>query len=318
LRRPGARRFDPFLGDADLRRAYRSLLDGRWAELELALRGEAGGWLLRSILTSDDAAIETVVFRRLAEAASSGAALALLGGAQVRDAWSLVAGAGGPVAGRDQLRVQLTEAEAVLEQAAMKELDLADPWVHLLSSGRGLRMGVIQLRDRFEQAQRLEPFRPDACREYLLGLRRGGGNDPGLFDFARWVEEEAPPGSPAREVLPRAHLEFATGLAPRESLTTHLARPETRDELAAALSSFLEATPVPARPVDLATLNAYGLAMTISDAQTARLTRECFRRIGNRPTSYPWSLYPGEGIAAVFTEVQRVQLRSADRYAPSS
>jgi hypothetical protein len=313
-------RFDPFLDDADLRRAYRALVDGRWDDFDKMLGQEHGGWLLRSILTSDDAAVETIVFRRFADARPSALALSLLGGALARDAMGVEAAAGGSgIAGRsaaagDGPGPALADAERILRQAANAEPALADPWVHLLASGRGLGIDLGDLRTRYEQAHSREPFRADACRAYLLALRDKSA--PAMFDFAHWVEREAPPDSPAREVLPRAHLELGLSLAHGASLSAYLARPETAAELVPALASFLEAAPQPARPADLPTLSAYGLAMTVSNHPTARLTRECFRRIDNRPTSYPWSLYPGETITAVFAEVQRTQLHSADRVSP--
>jgi hypothetical protein len=314
-RRPAPTHFDPFLDDVELRQGYRALVDGRWADFERALGTESGGWLLRSTLTSDDAAIETIVLQRFAEARPSGLALALLGGAKVRDALVPVTGYDGRPRPRSEVEAELAEAESVLERAVELEPSLADPWIHLLWSGWGLDVGVGKLRSRFEQAQGREPFRADACRAYLTGLQAVGS--PGaVLDFAHWVQSEAPPGSPARESLPRAHLELGRSLAHGASLTAYLSRPERIGDLVPALGAFLAATPEIAEPVHLPTLNAYGLAMTVVDDHSARLTRECFRRIDNRPTSYPWSLYPGETIPAVFGEAQRTQLRSADHHAP--
>jgi hypothetical protein len=324
--RPVPTRFDPFLGDTGLRHAYQLLLSAAWDEFTLLLEAEADSWVLQSILTSDDAAIETVVFRRLGEARPSARAFALLGGAQARDAELLLNEhrldpslpnriVDNPSSIRmAEAEALLTQAEETLQQAIRLRPALADPWVHLLATGRMLGRDLPELRTRFENAHSRVPFRPDACRHYTLGLSsRGGGSDAAMFEFARWVDHEAPAGSAARIVLPLAHLEHGLGPAPL-TLSEHLALASTMEELSPALGAYLAATSPLAGPPELSLLNTFGLAMTITDASTARLVQECFRRIDNRPTSYPWSLYQDEEIPAVFAEVQRTQLRRVSRF----
>lgn len=314
--RPVPSHFDPFLGDDRLRHAYQLLLSAAWDELTQELEGDS--WLLQSILTSDDAAVETIVFERLAQARPSGRTLALLGGALVRDAEIYLGGGRLPLAqpspARRAAEALLEEAEETLAQAVRLRPALADPWVHLLASGRLLGLDLPELRARFENAHSRTPFRPDACRQYLLGLSaRHGGSDDAMFSLARWICAEAPADSPARLVLPMAHLE--RGLGPGQtSLTEHLTLPDTIEELTPALAAFLAATPPEAAPAELLVLNAYGLAMTVESGRSAGLVQECFRRIDNRPTSYPWSLYHNEQITEVFAEVQRTQLRSVGRF----
>lgn len=319
--RPVPTRFDPFLGDSDLRRVYHKLHAGKWDEFDEALSIERHSWLLQWILTSDDAAVETVVFDRLYKALPSARTLSLLGGAKVRDAWSLLDEITADTTEDEFTRIDqrfqddLTDAEELLQSAIRLRPALADPWVQLLNSGRGLGIELKELRVRFENVHSRSPFRPDACQSYVLGLStRRGGADSAMFDLARWLEAEAPAFSPARMVLPVAHLEYGMGNSAGYSLTEHLSRPETVGELAPALDGFLSATPDKADPTELPTLNAFALAMTVADSTTAQLIEECFRRIDNRPTSYPWTLYEDEDIAEVFVEVQRTQLRSAERY----
>jgi hypothetical protein len=315
--RPAPARFDPFLGDTGLRHGYQLLLSAAWDELTQHLENDI--WLLQSILTSEDAAVETIVFQRLADARPSARTLALLGGALVRDAEAVLGpnnriSTAQPSPSRQRAEALLGQAEEALQQAIRLRPALADPWIHLLASGQALGLDLPELRARFENAHSRVPFRPDACRRYLHGLSsRGGGSDDAMFEFARWVAAEAPVDSPARQALPMAHLEH--GLGPRTpSLTEHLAADRTIDELGPALNAFLEATPPEASPAELTALNTFGLALTVNDTTTARLVQECYRRIDNRPTSYPWSLYQDEEIPAVFAEVQRTQLRSVNRF----
>lgn len=319
--RPEPTRFDPFLHDVGLRQTYHLLFKGAWDELDASLTVEPAGWLASSILVSDDAAIETTVFQRFVDGKGSARSLALLGGAQVRDCMaalgSAVGVAGLPVEQRTLASQQFLAAERTLHEAIRLDPTLSDPWLHLLTSGRGLNVDLQELRDRFENAHRRAPFRPDACRAYLFGLSsRGGGVDGAMFDFARWLANELSPGHPAVAGLAIAHLEHGLGAESSLTQTAHLAQPETVAELAPVLADFIWDTPTVADPDELMALNAFALALTITDRETAELVRECFHRIDNRPTSYPWSLYENEHVPAVFSEVQRAQLRAADRLAP--
>jgi hypothetical protein len=303
--------FDPFLGDAALRRPYRLLHGGRWDELDAALAEDPIGWPVPCLLASDDAAVETVILERYATARPSGRSLSLLGGALARDAFAARQRTT-EAAFADALR----RAEEIVVEAMRLAPELADPWVHHLAIGRGLGVDLRELRRRFEAAHDRAPFRPDACHQYLLGLSsRAGGVDSAMFDFAHWVLSEAPRGSPATAVLPTAHLEYGLSSDSPRSLTDHLTHPATAAELAPALADFIWHTPSETDPPQLPTLNAFALAMTVNDQESAFLVRECFRRIADRPTSYPWTLYHDEEIPAVFTEVKRVQLRQAERFA---
>lgn len=285
------------------------------------MRRHTHGWLIQSILTSDVAAVEAIIFERLHEAIPSARTLSLLGGAKARDAWAVFDAVDGETDDRrldeldERFRAELTAAEATLQEAARLQPALTDPWVHLLTTGRGLGIDLQELRTRFENAHSRTPFRPDACARYVLALgSRAGGDDAAMFDFVRWVEDEAAADSPARVVLPMSHLEYGLSPASPVSLTEHLSFDGALGELTEGLRSYLRATPPVAAPTELAVLNAYALAMTVGSAETAQLTEECLRRIDNRPTSYPWSLYEGENVADVFAEVQRSQLRSASRF----
>ena len=92
----------------------------------------------------------------------------------------------------------LKQAERDLYDIVRERPSLSDPWVFLLISGRGLGVRLEELRQRFDNAHSRHPFRPDACREYIEGLtEKWGGSQDATFDFARWVEQEAPPDSAA-------------------------------------------------------------------------------------------------------------------------
>lgn len=330
---PRLDRFDPFLADVELRNAYRYLMDGDWRRLENFLDSSPKYWLYSSAITGSIVGIETITFLRWVESSNSPRARCFHAGALIRDAFearaavdALVANpafqaARGHVeaAGRTEqaavdLQESLKHAERLLYDVIRDRPSLADAWVFLLISGRGLGVRLEELRQRFDNAHSREPFRPDACREYVEGLtEKWGGSQDATFDFARWVEQEAPPDSPARMSLPVAHLEQGLLEGEGSNLATYLNNEAVVGELAGALESFLRASPSPAPTEALPALNAYALAVSADSPVTAQLMVEVFERIGDRPTAYPWSLYK-EHIPEVFSEIRDDQLRFAARY----
>ena len=330
---PRLDRFDPFLADVELRNAYRYLVDGDWRRLENFLESSPKYWLYSSAITGSIVGIETVTFGRWVESANSPRARCLHAGALIRDAYETLAAVEALVANpgfqaqhgdieaarrAEQAMADhqesLRQAERVLYDVIRDRPSLSDPWVFLLISGRGLGVWLEELRQRFDNAHSRDPFRPDACREYVEGLtEKWGGSQEATFDFARWVEQEAPPDSPARMSLPVAHLEQGLLEGHGANLAAYLNEESVVGELAGALESFLRATPSPAPTEALPVLNAYALAVSADSPVTAHLMAEVFTRIADRPTSYPWSLYK-ENIPEVFSEIRDDQLRFSARY----
>lgn len=330
---PRLDRFDPFLGDVELRNAYRYLVDGDWRRLENFLDSSPKYWLFSSAITGSIVGIETITFNRWVESANSPRARCLHAGALIRDAYETRAAVEAFVATpafharhgdieaarRAEQAVadhqeSLKQAERVLYDVIRDRPSLSDPWVFLLISGRGLGVRLEELRQRFDNAHSRDPFRPDACREYVEGLtEKWGGSQEATFDFARWVEQEAPPDSPGRMSLPVAHLEQGLLEGHGANLAAYLNEESVVGELAGALELFLWAIPSPAPTEALPVLNAYALAVSADSPGTAHLMSDVFTRIADRPTPYPWSLYK-ENIPEVFSEIRDDQLRFSARY----
>ncbi|MEL6984116.1 MAG: hypothetical protein AAFO29_16950, partial [Actinomycetota bacterium] len=92
----------------------------------------------------------------------------------------------------DRFVTQLSAAEELLYEVISERPAMAEPWVGLLISGRALQVDLDELRERFENAHSRDPFRPDACIQYLQGLtKKWGGSNVASFDLARWLEDEA-------------------------------------------------------------------------------------------------------------------------------
>jgi len=336
---PRLDRFDPFLTDVELRNSYRYLVDGDWRRLEAFLEDSPKAWLFTSIITSELVGIETVTFARWVEVMNSPRARSYEAGGLIRDAYEMremakeqavIPSAAVVPAARAthhdpslarHMEMVLNDAQQLLVQAERLLYDvvrsrpgLSEPWVFLLESGRGIGLRLEELRQRFDNAHSRDPFRPDACRQYLEGLlQKSGGSQEATFDFARWIEHEAPPDAPARMCLPVAHIEQGLFDYKGTNLAAYLNQEEVVAELVTSLESFLRATPSPAPTETLPALNAYALAVSADSPTTAHLVAEVFDRIGSRPTAYPWSLYK-EGIPGVFGEIQSDQLRFSSRY----
>ena len=136
---------------------------------------------------------------------------------------------------------KLSAAEELLYEVISERPAMAEPWVALLISGRGLQVDLDELRERFENVHSRDPFRPDGCRQYLQGLtKKWGGSNVASFDLARWLEQEAPPTSAAREALPMAHIERGLLQYGVSQLSAYLSQPEVVAELSNGLLRFLQ------------------------------------------------------------------------------
>lgn len=306
-------RFDPFLADRDLRASFRALVEGDWPRLEAFMETSPKAWLFSHIIVSPVVDMERLVFERWAETDRNPHARILLAGAIVRDA----IGGRGPNDDADAVadyEYAVRGAEEMLREVVRERPAMPEPWVQLLVTGRALGVKLEELRQRFDNAHSRDPFRPDACHQYLQSLtEKWGGSQTAVFDFARWLEVEAPPDSPAREALPIAHIEQGLTEQSDEELERYLAQPEVAGELSAALLKYLNAIPVNVASDALGALNAYALALNVTEGRTARLVEDVFDRIGDRPTAYPWSLYR-EGVVKVFRQVEAEQRRKAARF----
>lgn len=295
------------------------LFKGDWEELDDLQVTDPRAWLAASILVDEDSAVEREVFERYVAGSPSALSLSMLGGSLVRSCLP----SGNDPSGlaltrrqRDQLTSRLQEAERHLFAAISQDHRLADPWVHLLTSGRGLRVSLRELRERFENANSRAPFRQDACKEYLLGLSgRGGPDDTAMFDFVRWLTDSVDAGAPATITVPMAHIEHGFRRRSRAELDGHLRRPATMADITESLAGYLHHSVMPPGPAELMTLNVFALAVVVEDRTSALLIQDCYARIDNRPTSYPWSMLTSSGaqVPSIFCQHQRHQLEAAGR-----
>ena len=313
---PSLDRFDPFLGDLDLRTAYRALVDGDWKTLEAFLASSPKAWMFRSIATSDVVGLEPITFERWMNFRDSPRSRIFLASSILAHAFAIRERAAEPLPIEQDTDFisDLQDAEELIYGVVQDRPAMVEPWTVLQISGRGLRVDLEESRRRFENAHSREPFRADACREYLQSLsKKWGGSNIATFDLANWIETEAPPDSPAREALPMAHIERGLLENGTTNLADYLTHPSVVDDLADGLQRFLDAIPDETPTEALGVLNAYALAISASDRSTAAMVVETFARIDNRPTEFPWCVY-ADDINYAFSEIQADQLRFASRF----
>lgn len=308
-------------------------VEGDWPRLERFLDGSSNAWLYRSIVTDEVVDLEIEVVERWVEATGSPHAKLFLAQTIIRNAFTArrihreraglgiefdEANGADPIDGFERtedeaLVAQLSLAEELLYDIIGDRPAMTEPWIVLLSSGRGLQVDLEELRQRFESAHSRSPFAPDACINYLQGLtKRWGGSNVASFDLAQWLERAAPATSPARLALPMAHIERGL-LDGMDGLSTYLGRPDVHSEMANGLMALLDALPTPVPVQALGVLNAYVLGLPVNGSASARLVTEALELIDNRPTEWPWSLL-SDDITAAFSDTQATQLRAANRF----
>ncbi len=307
---------DAFLYDPEFQSAHRALAEGSWAEAQSVIARRPDGWLLTLALTSADSAVSVDTFARWAEAEPSGTSIALHGASQIRAAWKIRGDKTADQVSRGSwapFKAGLGEAEETLLRGTDAYPESPEPWAALLNSGRGLGKSNAEIRRRFDMANARAPFRGDICSSMLqASCEKWGGSHAEMFQFARWVEGNAPPGGSAHSMLPKAHLEKAMY---EDDLTAanYFTLPEVSHEMKSASRMFLASIPDVPEPEHLSTLNHYIYLLIPTDRESADLVTEIARRLGDRPTEAPWTYWndsPGER----FARVRNSRLKAARRF----
>jgi hypothetical protein len=198
---------------------------------------------------------------------------------------------------------RLVEADKDLARAAA--LDDRDPTPHALSLtvARGLSLGQVELRRRFEQAHRRDPLNGGACVSMLQGTaRKWGGSHEAMFGFARWAAGQAPDGHSAHKMIALAHIEMWLDSPKGEPQQTYFYAEPVKQEVRAAASRCV-LSPNYSRnggPLSWLDRNAFAFCFRLMRDYGAQLDQ--MRLIGPHVTSEPWNL---QGKAGVIYEKHR-------------
>ena len=202
---------DPFLGDGDLATAKASLLQGSWGDAEALLHQRGNCSRSMRMLSDADVPIETIEAWHVD--VDSARTQTMFGHALIRYGWSIRGnGAGASVGladGIDFHRV-IERAEEVLLESAAADITCPEPWALMLTTGMALGVGQDEIGARFERAHARCAVYPPAVRAMVqASAPKWGGTTIGLRDFAQWVVDEAPEGSPALGAVVEAQVEIA-------------------------------------------------------------------------------------------------------------
>lgn len=309
--------YDPHYYSQALSNAYWRLVEGDWTLATQALDHDDPSHVIKS-LVGFESKVPIGVFEQWAQAEPGAQSLSMLGWAQIRDAWAIrgrtYANHVDPNAW-DAFQRGLESAEETLWAAIEQDPNSPEPWIAMLASGRGLSVGLTEIRERFIRANDLAPFRADACEQMLqANCAKWFGTHDKMFEFARWVESHAQAESSARAVLAYAYVEkiFAQDNDDEEQAAI-LAEPNSSIELQASANRFLAGVPETPGPEHIHALNLYAYAVKACDSQSARLSEELYRRLGDCPTDSPWD-YFGDGIGYRFAVVRSFRLSEATRF----
>lgn len=267
--------------------------DGLQAHPESADRS----WLLWTV--ADTAGVERWI--QDAVAAEPGSALPLLaaGARSISWGWEARTGARAADVSRERFEVfheRLRRAEESLYRAAELEPSWVSPWHFLQVSGRGLEVGPVLARRRFEAVVRRDPYHLRAHQQQLQQVcKKWGGSHEEMHDFARRSMLAAPEGSALGQLVAVAHIEHWLSLGDGPDWQ-YMRRPETAASLTeAAERSVLH--PDAERGTGWAQVcNSFALAFSLAGEQEP--ARRCFELTRDTVTEFPWNYVNADPVTA--------------------
>nr|WSW70824.1 hypothetical protein OG461_34130 [Streptomyces sp. NBC_00995] len=198
----------------------------------------------------------------------------------------------------DTLHSRLHQAEEWLYEAAELEPEWTSPWYVLQITGRGLEVGQLTARRRFEATVRRDPYHLGAHTQLLQQIcKKWGGSHEEMHAFAREAVLKAPGGTPLGRLVPDAHIEEWLSLDSGPD-AAYMRRPEVAESLReAADHSYRHPGFVPEGP-GLALLNSFAMAFSLAGDRSS--ARECFQATQGRVTESPWDYLNGSDPVAAY------------------
>ena len=178
---------------------------------------------------------------------------------------------------------RLEIAEEHLLEAAELRPEWATPWRRLLTSGRGMSLGLAVNEARLDAALRRDPLDLETHIEWVSQLQPRWSGEPGqALEFAREAFAGAPDGHRLGCVIAMAHIEDWVESDNKNCLVT----PEIQDELLdAAERSILHRAHV-RRPGWQEDFNIFAMALSLARQRVAM--PRVFHELGGAYTPWPW------------------------------
>lgn len=268
------------------------LARGQWQELHDFLEATTE-WDLRYFYVTELARISgrpQWLDEWVAERPGSALPLLFRGSHSKYVAWQARFAAGAGTMQEDALLLfhgRLVVADRDLAAAAALDERDPNPWAESVAVAGGLSLGQPELRRRFEEAHRRDPFNGAAS----VNMRCE--SNEATLQFARWVSGEAPDGHTVHKVVALAHIELWLASPSGEAQQAYFRSQAVKQEvLAAARRSIL--SPDYRRSGSVLSWqdrNVFAFCFRLMGEYGAQL--EQMRLIGPHVLEFPW-VYLGE------------------------
>lgn len=197
---------------------------------------------------------------------------------------------------------RLELAEADLKEAAARAPGDPTPLAFLITSCRGLQLGLEELGDRFKEVLARHPGHRAAHSSMLQGLSaKWGGSHRLMFNFARDAAARSVAGTRVAAVVAEAHIEYWLGLDDREQQQRYFEAPEILAELHRAADWSVRHPawrPSPGWPLEH---NLFAFCFAMGDDHRAAVHH--LEAIGNLLTTEPWQYFNADVVQA-FTSLR--------------
>lgn len=286
---------DKLLGDPDAHRFQRELARGRWQEFHQFLEGTTDWatrhWYVRQL--SDISARPAWMDEWVAARPDSAIPLLFRGSHGMHWAWQARGNGWANTVKQDAWAVfhsRLVAADEDLTRAAALDPHDPCPWEVSLPVVRGLSLGQVEGRRRFDEAHRRDPWNLFACVDMIqVTAKKWGGSHEAMFEFARSASAQAPEGSSAHRVIPLAHIEKWLDLRNAAwGNQGYFLQAEVWSEIYAAAAKSIRSPRYRDGLTSWGDRNAFAFCFDLMADVTA--AREQLKIIGPRIT-HPWTMF---------------------------
>ncbi len=228
------------------------------------------------------------------------AAAAMLGMHLIKVGWNVRTAARAEHVSAEQFAAfhdWLRQAELVLMDAIAR--NPADPalWVARLTSGRGLQLGLAEIRRRYDKLVLADPHHLPGQLQFLQRLcPKWSGSWEMLHVWCREAMQAAPPGAQQGVLVAEGHLEHWLDYDGEEA-RRYLAGEPARTELYEAAYRSVWHPEFRREPGWVRTVSTFAMLFSVLDDQ--RAAASLFAMLGNLGTEHPWDYLADDPAAEI-------------------
>ncbi|MEF9880883.1 hypothetical protein [Streptomyces sp. P9-A4] len=229
---------------------------------------------------------------------------------QINWGWEARTSARASQVSREQFEVfhsRLRTAEEWLYEVAEREPGWVSPWYALQVTGRGLEVGQVMARRRFEATVRRDPQHLRAHQQQLQQVcDKWGGSHEEMHAFARDAAFGAPGGTLLGQLVAVAHIEEWLSLDSGPD-AAYIRRDDVKASLHRAAEHSYRHPDFVRGDGWTQVLNTFAMAFSLAGEPSA--ARECFRATEGRVTEFPWYYLDGSDPAAAYRMLRSAAAR---------